>query len=98
MDRAIVRTGSRARRNERRDDGYFFAPTGVTFLAGERAQRYRIDASGAFHDDSETPALAGDLHAVWADENGDALAVGGNYVALTRPDVAPKGIVVRYVH
>jgi hypothetical protein len=76
--------------------GLFVDASGTTFVTGERYQRYELDASGRFQNDTEMPALFGDLHAVWADGRGNAIAVGGNYVALTSPDVMPKGVVVRY--
>jgi hypothetical protein len=76
--------------------GIFVDAAGVTFMTGERYQRYERDASGAFRDDTDSPPLFGDLHAVWGDGRGNALAVGGNYVALAQPGVAAKGVVVRY--
>jgi hypothetical protein len=76
--------------------GIFVDATGTTFMTGERYQRYELDATGHFQNDTEAPALFGDLHAVWGDGSGNAIAVGGNYVALTSPDVAPKGAIVRY--
>jgi len=76
--------------------GVFVEPSGATFLSGERYQRYERDPTGNFRNDTDSPALFGDLHAVWGDGQGNAVAVGGNYVALTRPDVAPRGVVVRY--
>jgi hypothetical protein len=76
--------------------GIFVDASGTTFMTGERYQRYELDASGRFQNDTDAPALFGDLHAVWGDGRGNAVAVGGNYVALTSPDVAPKGVVVRY--
>jgi hypothetical protein len=78
--------------------GLFVDASGTTFVTGEHYQRFRRDASGAFANDTDAPALFGDLHAVWGDGRGDAVAVGGNYVALTAPGVRPKGIVVRYGH
>ena len=77
--------------------GLFVDASGTIFVTGEHYQRFRLDASsGNFADDTEAPALFGDLHAVWADGNGNAFAVGGNYVALTSQGVEPKGIVARY--
>jgi hypothetical protein len=76
--------------------GVFVDESGTTFMTGERYQRYELDESGRAHNDTDAPALFGDLHAVWADGAGNALAVGGNYVALTDPAALPKGIVVRY--
>jgi hypothetical protein len=76
--------------------GIFVDADGTTFLTGERYQRYERDPAGQFRNDTESPALFGDLHAVWADGQGNALAVGGNYVALTNQGIEPKGIVVRY--
>jgi hypothetical protein len=71
--------------------GVFVDASGVTFITGERYQRYELDAAGTFQNDTDTPMLFGDLHAVWGDGRGNAVAVGGNYVALTDPTVVPKG-------
>ncbi|NUP13729.1 MAG: hypothetical protein HOW73_47440 [Polyangiaceae bacterium] len=38
----------------------------------------------------------GNLHAVWSDETGAYWAVGGDFVASPKPDVARNGIVARY--
>ena len=76
--------------------GVYVDASGTTFLTGERYQRYELDPSGAFQNDTDSPVLFGDLHAVWGDGRGNAIAVGGNYVALTSPGTAPKGVVVRY--
>ncbi len=76
--------------------GIFVDAGGVTFMTGERYQRYERDSSGGFTNDTDAPPFFGDLHAVWGDGRGNALAVGGNYVALTTPGVEPKGLVLRY--
>jgi hypothetical protein len=77
--------------------GLFVDASGTVFVTGEHYQRYRRAASSStFVDDTASPALFGDLHAVWGDGHGDAIAVGGNYVALTSQGVKPKGIVARY--
>jgi len=76
--------------------GIFVDAAGTTFVTGERYQRYVRDAAGRFQDDTQSPPLFGDLHAVWGDGQGNALAVGGNYVALANAGVDPKGIIVRY--
>jgi len=76
--------------------GIFVDAGGTTFMTGERYQRYRLDTAGKFTNDTDAPPLFGDLHAVWGDGRGNAVAVGGNYVALTSPDVQPRGVVVRY--
>jgi hypothetical protein len=76
--------------------GIFSDPSGTLFATGERYQRFERDPSGAFTNDTDRPALFGDLHAVWADGQGNALAVGGNYVALTNASTVPAGLVVSY--
>ncbi len=77
--------------------GLFVDASGTIFVTGEHGQRFRRDASSAtFTDDTDAPSLFGDLHAVWGDGLGNAVAVGGNYVALTTQGVKPKGIVARY--
>jgi len=77
--------------------GLFVDASGTIFVTGEHYQRFRRDAStGNFTDDTDAPALFGDLHAVWGDGKGNAFAVGGNYVALTSQSVKPKGIVAHY--
>jgi hypothetical protein len=76
--------------------GLFVDASGTIFVTGEHYQRFRRDASGSFADDTDAPPLFGDLHAVWGDGHGNAVTVGGNYVALTSQGVQPKGIVARY--
>jgi hypothetical protein len=76
--------------------GIFADASGVTFITGERYQRYQLDAAGSFRNDTDSPPLFGDLHSVWGDGQGNAVAVGGNYVALTSPEVEPRGLLVRY--
>jgi hypothetical protein len=77
--------------------GLFVDASGTIFVTGEHYQRFRREASStSFTDDTTSPPLFGDLHAVWGDGHGDAIAVGGNYVALTSQGVQPKGIVARY--
>jgi hypothetical protein len=77
--------------------GLFVEPGGTIFVTGEHYQRFRRQASSdTFADETDSPPLFGDLHGVWGDGNGNAVAVGGNYVALTAQGVKPKGIVVRY--
>jgi hypothetical protein len=76
--------------------GVFVDASGVTFITGERYQRYELDVAGKFQNDTDHPMLFGDLHAVWGDGRGNAVAVGGNYVGLTDPTVVPKGLVIRY--
>lgn len=76
--------------------GVSVAGDGSLFIVGERAQRYRRSVDGTFHDDSQTLELAGiDLHATAATSDG-ALAVGGNYMALTRPGTKARGVILRY--
>jgi hypothetical protein len=76
--------------------GIFVDGSGTTFMTGEHYQRFERDVTGRFTNDTDAPPLFGDLHAVWGDGHGNAVAVGGNYVALTGTGVQPKGIVVRY--
>jgi len=73
--------------------GVAVGPT--VFVVGERKQRYRIESS-VVHDDSSSLTLPGiDLHGVALD-GGDAIAVGGNYMALMRPGAKARGVVLRY--
>lgn len=76
--------------------GLFLDASGTTFLVGEKHQRYEVDSTGTFTDDGDAPPASGDLHAVWGDGEGGALAVGGNYAALAQSGVAPIGVVARY--
>ena len=76
--------------------GVSLGPDGTTLLAGERHQRWLRDASGRWRDGTEEPPARGDYHAAWVDARGDALAVGGNYLALGAPGVAPFGLVARW--
>ncbi|MBK7862065.1 MAG: hypothetical protein IPJ65_26305 [Archangiaceae bacterium] len=62
----------------------------VVGLAGVRWRR----VGGSWVDDSDQPAL-GDLHATWVPSQGDAWAVGGNYIAVDAQTVR-KGIVAHY--
>lgn len=65
------------------------------FVVGERHQRYRFDGVSTFVDDGIEGDSWADLHAVWADRDGNALAVGGNYMSLGAT-IPPRGTVLRY--
>ena len=76
--------------------GVAVAPDGSLFVVGERGQRYRREVGGTLHDDSRDLELPGiDLHATAA-ARGGAFAVGGNYMALTRPGTKARGVILRY--
>lgn len=75
--------------------GVSVASDGTIYLVGERKQRYRITGATVV-DDSATLELSGiDLHAVAAYGDG-AIAVGGNYMALMRPDASARGAILRF--
>lgn len=76
--------------------GVFADASGVVFVTGERGQKFVRDGSGDFHDGTDQEPTPADLHAVWGDGAGNAIAVGGNYVALSAPGVVPSGVVLRY--
>lgn len=74
--------------------GVFVGPETI-FLAGERHQRYRFDGATTFVDDGAEGDSWQDLHAVWGDAEGGALAVGGNYMSVG-PTSPPRGTVWRF--
>jgi len=76
--------------------GVAVASDGSVFVVGERSQRYRRGVDGVFRDDSRELDLPGiDLHATATTRDG-ALAVGGNYMALTRPGTKARGAILRF--
>lgn len=76
-----------------------FVASDAVHLVGERHQRFRFDGQATFTNDSDEAGegLARvDLHGVWADSEGVAFAVGGNYMMLASPGTKPRGTVLRY--
>jgi len=55
-----------------------------------------LKAAGAFVNDTDDPPTHGDFHAVWGDGAGNAFAVGGNYITLTKAGTVPNGVVARF--
>lgn len=75
-------------------NGVFCGSDGDVALVGMGGlKQRRVD--GAWQDDF-TKDPHGNLHAVWGDETGAYWAVGGDFVAGPKPNIARNGIVARY--
>lgn len=69
---------------------------GSGFVVGLAGVKWRRpDAASAWVDEG-AEAPRGDLHAVWAQADGSALAVGGNYLVADSPQVPRKGVIAYF--
>jgi hypothetical protein len=75
-------------------NGVSCAAAGAPAVVGFGGLKRRL-VDGMWFDDF-TKAPHGDLHAVWADEQGAYWAVGGDFVASPKAGQARNGIVARY--
>ena len=65
------------------------------FVVGLSGVKWRWAENGAWIDDSAA-LPRGDLHAVWSNSDGSALAVGGNYLATSDLSTPRRGVVAYF--